>query len=202
MDVTDPVNDLISTATIVILHVKMEGEELGRREFSIEGGKLHAAKIREVISNDWSWEIMTRYLKHRHPEVANNDLQGSKGWELFLQEFWGLDWEEPAFYDPSYVDNKTYEIKDCKELIQVETGAELFNIRLQNKSVDIEYFIGGKYAGRISFEGKEGFLSAHAIRAAITTEGKFDICRIAVNQGLIGTKLDKVVLREELKPHR
>ncbi|HEX5668363.1 MAG TPA: glycosyltransferase [Chitinophagaceae bacterium] len=202
VEITDPLKEIAIGAARVILHVKMEAEELGRREFNTDDGKLDETKIREAISDEWSWEIMTRYLKYRHPDVEHDDLQGAKGWELFLQEFWGLNWGEPAFYDASYIDNSTYDTKDCKELIQVETSETLFNVRLQGSSVNIEYYVGGKFAGRISLQGTGGILSAHSIRVAITTEGKFDICRIAVNQGLIGRKLHKVVLREELNTHR
>jgi hypothetical protein len=199
VEITDPLKEIAIGAARVILHVKMEGEELGRREFNTDDGKMDETKIREAISDEWSWEIMTRYLKYRHPEVEHDDLQGAKGWEYFLQEFWGLNWGEAAFYDVSYIDNTIYETRDCQELIQVETSETLFNVRLQGSSVNIEYYVGGKFAGRISLQGTGGILSAHSIRVAITTEGKFDICRIAVYQGLIGRKLDKVVLREELK---
>ncbi|HLO81838.1 MAG TPA: glycosyltransferase [Chitinophagaceae bacterium] len=197
IEVTNMLNDLSTTAAKLIMDVKLEGSRLGKLELWPEKGMLPEYRIRQAISDQWAWNIMTCYLRHR--KGIEEDMEGNRAWELFLQEFWGLDWPEPAFYDVSYVDNGQYEVRAWEALIRVEASADLFHVRSENKVVEIWYYIGGFLAGKVKVEAVPGLISAQAIRAAISADGKFDLCRIAVYQGLIGKNLDKILLRNELR---
>jgi hypothetical protein len=83
-------------------------------------------------------------------------------------------------------------------VIKLETSVDLYHVRSENKVVEIEYYIGGAPAGRVMIDAAPGMINAQAVRAAVSADGKFELCRIAVNQGLTGKKLDKLVLRDEL----
>jgi hypothetical protein len=76
---------------------------------------------------------------------------------------------------------------------------ELFNVRSEGKPLNVEYYVGGSKLGSFELQDEGQVVRAHVLRAAIAAHGKFEFCKAAVTQGLIGKDWSNLILREELQ---
>ncbi|HSF44513.1 MAG TPA: glycosyltransferase [Chitinophagaceae bacterium] len=199
MDVHEPVTKIRTQLAKIILGVWMDGVELGKIEVLRAPGILSTQAVKQLVGEQFAWPIMTSYLKHRHPELPDDELEGGRGWELFLQELWGINCTEAELYDKSYVDNSEYDTRSWEDVIRVDVEKELFHIRNEFRDVNIVYYVGGLELGRLSIQGDEQVVKAHMVRAAISAHAKFELCKAAVIQGLIGKDPGHLRMREELQ---
>jgi GT2 family glycosyltransferase len=199
IDVNKPVGGVKTTASGIVLSVCMDGFELGKVDLSAENGHLSEEKLKQAVGQQFAWPLMTNYLQHRNIGVPREELEGGLGWELFLQELWGLKCSEPDFYDKSYEDNSAYDTIDWGDPIRVDVENKLFHIRNEGRSLNVDYYIGGVKLGNLVIQEEGPIVKAQVIRAAISAHGKFELCKAAVTQGLIGKVWKKMILREELK---
>ena len=199
VDVNRPVEGVKTPASRIVLSVWMNGRELGKIDTSAENNYLSEEALKMAIGEQFAWLLMTNYLQYRNTGVPGEELEGSLGWELFLQELWGLKAKEADFYDKTYNDNHTYETMDWGDPIRVDVENKLFHIRTLGKSLNVDYYIGGVKLGSLVIQEEGPIVKAQELRAAISAHGKFDLCRAAVTQGLIGKDWKQMILREELQ---
>jgi hypothetical protein len=198
VDVNRPVEGITTIALGVVLSVWMNGLELGKTELSMQNGSLSSQALKQAIGKKFAWPVMTNYLGYRNEGVPLEELEGSLGWELFLQELWGLKCSEQDFYDKSYNDNSTYDTREWLAHIRVDVEEKLFHIRNDGGPLNVDYYVGGSKVGSFALQEEGPVIQAQVLRAAISAHGKFDLCKAAVIQGLIGKDFGQLVLREEL----
>jgi glycosyltransferase involved in cell wall biosynthesis len=198
IDVNKPVEEP-TPALRVILSVWLSGLELGKIELSGQNNDLSTHALKQAVGEEFSWPIMTNYLRCRNQGVSSEDLEGSLGWELFLRELWGITCAEADFYDKTYDDGKTYDTRDWCDHIRVDVEDELFHIENEAGLLTVDYYIGGSKVSSLVLNEEEPVIKAQVLRAAISAHGKFELCKAAVIQGLIGKEFRSLVLREELR---
>lgn len=124
------------------------------------------------------------------------------GWELLLQEVCG-DARTPdaAFYDQRH--DHDLEAKGQVEVdngwAAVELAAPLPELVVEGRSALVAASVGGATLAAVAVVPRGRRVSAGALRRAICTEAGFELCRLAVRQGVIGRPPhDGVSLRRRL----
>lgn len=208
--------------------VVAEGERLGTIELPVCAGLVPGDVIADAIAAEFAWPLLERFFKHTLcpqlrftfeedtfalwrddlclaealPQSAQNDwahLHNYVGWTLFLQELWGrAGWPNAFFYDATAVTETAVSRSEAAR-IEVDVTAELPDVFTEASSLSIVMSVGGAVVGIATVETEGGHVSAHAIRTAMTTAGGFELCRVAVREGLLGRPLtDPTSLRDRL----
>lgn len=183
LEVTEPIHDLAVPAGVERVQASLlaGGEPLGHLELPVFGGVVPAAVLSDAVAADFSWEILRRFLVRRAPDHF--------GWDVFLQELWGRpSWSMATFYDPEAVSEKAIRQEVEGGWIEIEAAEELPELVL-SEPTEAVLRIGGAVVGRVPLpEGS--VLGAHALRAALTQAGGFEMCRVAVREGTLGRPFD------------
>lgn len=131
------------------------------------------------------------------------------GWTIFLQELWGAPDQPLAdFYDPEARDAARRRAATivCApgDWIEVDVAIDPPRFRCRRAAngaaepVHVIVAIGGARLATLELSGQD--LDPARLRAAITDVGGFELCRVAVREGLLGFPLDpSVSLRERLR---
>jgi glycosyltransferase involved in cell wall biosynthesis len=210
--------------------LQLEGESLGTVELPLSEGFIAGTAIADAIAAEYAWPILGRFFEYTlYPSLRiERDLdevslwRGSiclgtglpqekntfwsvvhdqVGWTLFLQELWNRpDWPNEKFYDPQHVEASA----PCSYFVDRQFNAEVSEILLDvvtnQQKLEVALAVGGAELGCVIVPVSENRVRAQEIRAALTTMGGFDLCRLAVRQGLIGKPLtDPAPLRARLR---
>ncbi|MHA6249058.1 polysaccharide deacetylase family protein [Pontibacter sp. CAU 1760] len=216
IDAAQPIRDLFppSQAERLFCAVKFEGEYLGTLELPICDGNVPERLLRDAIAAKFAWQILGKYLAQTtyryipsdkpqtttssdYDEQVHNEL----GWQEFLRQLWGKpEMTTAEFYNPSKSKDKGTHQLEYTALQCVEISGDLPTIVAAVPEVHITFTAGGIRAGVVSLPVTEGKVTAHALRAAITSAANFELCRICVREALIGSPLDaRTTLREKLQ---
>ena len=123
-------------------------------------------------------------------EVETADaLHTAVGWIVLLQELWGRPgWEHDRFYDlgakPSR-DDRDGPVVARDELGIVEIAEELPAITGVDGPLDVDVALAGIPLLRVRVHPTRGVVSAQALRGAISYAGGFELCNVAVREGLL-----------------
>jgi peptidoglycan/xylan/chitin deacetylase (PgdA/CDA1 family) len=122
------------------------------------------------------------------------------GWTVFLQELWGRpDWEQDRFYDSNAGEGDMAVRRVDGNVATVEVATELNDIETPGESLDVEFLVGGVPVAFLTLPVEGGRVRAQRLRAALTKELGFELCRAAVREALIGAPLAGLsTLRERL----
>jgi glycosyltransferase involved in cell wall biosynthesis/peptidoglycan/xylan/chitin deacetylase (PgdA/CDA1 family) len=122
------------------------------------------------------------------------------GWTVFLQELWGRpDWELSRFYDPAAREEKAGTLRVSGNVATIEVATELNDIEASGEWLDVEFLLGGIAVAFLTLPVSGGRVRAQQLRAALTRELGFELCRAAVREGLVGAPLaGPLTLRERL----
>ncbi len=116
-------------------------------------------------------------------------LHTAVGWIVLLQELWGRPgWEHDRFYDlgakPAREDRGGPAVA-CEELGIVEIAEELPAITGVDGPLDVDVALAGIPLLRVRVHPTRGAVSAQALRGAISYAGGFELCNVAVREGLL-----------------
>ena len=209
--------------------VLLEGNALGVVELPIIAEVVQATAIADAIATVYAWPILGRFFEHslypflrleRTPaglalwrdslclieklsDSADSlwtTLHDQVGWVLFLQELWArFQWPNEVFYDSSYVEAPAVFVHAADSPLIVETCQEIPDVVTPYQRLEVILTIAGVNLGTALVPVSAGTLRAHEIRVAITEFGGFNLCRLAVREGLLGTPLnDPIPLRARL----
>jgi peptidoglycan/xylan/chitin deacetylase (PgdA/CDA1 family) len=123
-------------------------------------------------------------------EVETTDaLHTAVGWIVLLQELWGRPgWEHDDFYalgaKPAR-DDRGGPVVARDELGIVEIAEELPAITGVNGPLDVDVALAGIPLLRVRVHPTRGMVSAQALRGAISYAGGFELCNVAVREGLL-----------------
>ncbi|HYI98573.1 MAG TPA: trifunctional glycosyltransferase/class I SAM-dependent methyltransferase/polysaccharide deacetylase [Thermoleophilaceae bacterium] len=124
------------------------------------------------------------------------------GWELLLQEVCGdPETGNAAFYDAAHDDELVPAGRERASggWAAVELSAPLPEI-LGEGTLRVAAGVGGATLAAVEVEPVDGRVTAGALRREICTQAGFELCRLAVREGLIGRPLlDGSTLRERLR---
>ncbi|MEM7028478.1 MAG: glycosyltransferase [Chloroflexota bacterium] len=126
-------------------------------------------------------------LQSAEPDYLWAQAFGQVGWLMFLQEVWGQpDWPSSHFYDVSAVETPPATWQSANVPLTLELGddfPDLFNLQGQQ---DITVAVGGATLGQITLPLPNNCLTAHQLQIAITQKTQFELCRLAVREGVLG----------------
>jgi peptidoglycan/xylan/chitin deacetylase (PgdA/CDA1 family)/GT2 family glycosyltransferase len=116
-------------------------------------------------------------------------LHTAVGWIVLLQEIWGRpDWEHDRFYDlgakPAREDRGGL-VVSREELGTVEIAEELPAIAGVDGPLDVDVALAGIPLLRVRVHPTRGVVSAQALRGAISYAAGFELCNVAVREGLL-----------------
>lgn len=124
------------------------------------------------------------------------------GWELLLQEVCGDPGTgNAAFYDADCDDRLVPARRERVDSgwVAVELSAPLPELECE-EMVRVAASVGGATLAAVEIEPASGRVMAGGLRREICTEAGFELCRLAVREGLIGRPvLDRSSLRERLQ---
>jgi peptidoglycan/xylan/chitin deacetylase (PgdA/CDA1 family)/SAM-dependent methyltransferase len=208
--------------------VELEGTRIGLLDLPVCDGIVPAEVLADAVAAQFAWSIIGRFFEktvypdllfkkeetglsvHRGTVCLAEDLSEEEssswaklhnrvGWTLFLQEIWGRpQWLVSRFYD-NISEEKTEGLrKVLDKAATVEVGGELTDLEVSGEWLDVEFMAGGTTVAFLTLpvEGKR--VHAQQLRATLTKEMGFELCRAAVREGIIGAPLNGSTLRELL----
>lgn len=221
--------DTPSPVEQLLCKLELEGCKLGTVELLVSDGFVSGEAIAEAISAEYAWQILGQFFERSvYPQLriekgplglsiwrrniclANlpldyidgywSQIHKEVGWTIFLQEIWARpDWPEDYFYDPKMVETSAIHCRHSERSITVEVSEDLPDIFVAGQQLDILFTVGGISLGKITLAANYSTVLAQELRVALTQLGGFDLCRLAVREGLLGKPLtDLLSLRERL----
>lgn len=215
LEVTEPISDICPTVGAERLHciVEMEGTELGRLELPICDGLVASWVIKDAIAAQFAGQILGRFFEHtvyREEQRSRGALeQGSKSnaqsneqidWTVFLQQIWERpDWPSERFYNPEAVEEAIARKRVEDGWLIVEISEELPDVEVAVPELDVALTVGGVAIGSVSIPVEQNFVSAQALRVALTRASELELCHACVREGLLGRPLgESISLRSRL----
>ena len=125
--------------------------------------------------------------------VDPSALHDRVGWNLFLQELWGRhDLSPGAFYeaqpDDPVADSR--HVGSARLTSDVSEDLPPLQVDPSTASLELDVRVGGAPLGIVHLPVASGAVSPSAIRTAITLQSSFDLCRVAVREGVLGQSRD------------
>jgi peptidoglycan/xylan/chitin deacetylase (PgdA/CDA1 family) len=201
LEVIEPIVDIDPPQLVEHLYcvLTMEGTELGRLELPVCDGLVTSWVLKDAIASQFAWQILGRFFEQtvyadNHPN-AHNEI----GWTVFLQQVWGRsDWESDRFYNPAWEEEVTV-IQNRTGWLVVEVSTELPSVEVTLPEIDVALTVGGVGVGVVTIPVEQNFVTAQALRVALTTASGLELCRACVREALLGRSLsEKTSLRSRL----
>jgi peptidoglycan/xylan/chitin deacetylase (PgdA/CDA1 family) len=195
-----PLSDVaVGATTERLLVMPRYGEfELDRIELPAADGCVPAELIADAVAAEHAWDLLGAFLR---ASVAPGLDHDADGWELLLQELFGApQTPNAAFYDADFDDQlePAATVRPRDGWAAVELSAPLPQLDGE-APVRVVATIGGATLGAFELAPSEGRVAAGALRREICTQGGFELCRLAVRQGVVGRAPDDGArLRERL----
>lgn len=173
--------------------------ELPQLELPAVDGRVLGELIADAVAAAHAWELLGAFL--RATVARELDVDGD-GWELLLQAVSGdSETGNAAFYDPDCDDRLAPAGLEQVDggWVAVELSAPLHEL-VCDETVRVAASVGGATLAAVEIEPAGGRVTAGALRREIFTHAGFELCRLAVREGLIGRPLlDGASLRERLR---
>jgi SAM-dependent methyltransferase len=218
-----------ATTNRLLCVVELEGTLIGTLELPICDKIVTSHILADAITAEFSWKIMGRFFEHtvyrnlnikqeqrglslwrgslRLGEVLlENDqsfwsqVHEQVGWTVFLQEIWGFpDWPRERFYDPHVTVETPKRYHTKESWLTIEVSEELPSIEVSGKELNITLTVGGVVLEFVNVHFEKDFVHAHELRAALTSASGYELCRVAVREGLLGRSIaGSISLRDRL----
>ncbi len=197
------------------------GEKLGVVELPVFDGLVPNWILADAIAAGFAWEILKRFFQAAiypglmvvkmenglavwrgetrvaeglpdEDHALNKYLFERSGWFLFLQEVWGqpqkpLDW----FYNPLAEEAGIAQVHNEDSWLQVDVSEAFPDVECAGEQLQVAVSVGGAAAGVLSVPVQQGKVSAAAIRSQVTRACGFELCRVAVREGILGSSFDE-----------
>ena len=125
--------------------------------------------------------------------INSSTLHDRAGWTVFLQELWGrADLHAAAFYDSEHPEPDTHTQRVETDRLAVEVSGPLPSLSVAPSidMIELDVRVAGASIGVARLPVALGEVSPSAIRAAITQQSSFELCRAAVREGVLGQPRD------------
>jgi peptidoglycan/xylan/chitin deacetylase (PgdA/CDA1 family) len=228
VDITQPIDGIRVSDPVERVHcaVMADGERIGAVVLPVFDGVVSARVLADTIAARFAWPILRRFFGatlyrelafRRAPDgllicrdgvplapairddaaVVPEPLHDHVGWTLFLQELWGLS---PKAEAEVYQEGRSGEQSPLREAgwKVVEVSDELPMFETPDSAVTVEPRVGGVALGLISVPSEGGRVTSSRLRSVITTETGFELCRVAVREGILGRPFEGGRLRKRL----
>ncbi len=198
----EPLSDVRTDADVVLCDLLLEGKALGPLELPVCDNIVPALVLADAIAARYAWPILRGFFAlDAYPARGLSDHATDHdrvGWEVFLQELWGCPEaaSEGVFYDPT-ASLAESGVKAVAGRAAIEVSVELPALDASEAEVVVEYRVGGAAIGIARLSGSRR-IGAGELRSVVTVGGGFELCRVAVREGLLGAPLMGASLRERL----
>lgn len=201
----------------VICDLRIGSAPLGLVELPVVGPVISRAVLRDAIVADHAWDVLGAFFsRHLYPVLRRvegdgaigferegmlvgtlqaNDagvnlkaLHDAVGWTVFLQEFWQRPgWSAASFYDETRRD-KANTISVGREVV-IEASGTISTLR-SPEDLLVEWTVAGVPVLAMTLPPHRGLVTAQRLRAALTRQMGFELARVAVREGLLGTSFE------------
>lgn len=200
IEVTEPLRDISLPTSVDRIYgrVELEGEALGWLELPVCDGLVTAAVLADAIAVNFAWQILGRFWERTVWKTRKEDKEGFQklhekmGWTVFLQEIWGRqNWPIERFYNPNIWEEEIPTVRVKNSFTEVEISEEIPHLEVSLPELDVLLKIGGVSIGMVTIPVERNFISAQALRVALTNTSGFELCRACVREALLGKPLDE-----------
>ncbi len=189
----------------------LDGVSLGRLEVPVSDGVVSAGALADAVVAEHGWRILGVFFARTiypalhvsllrkgrvrrgvvpvgpapAPGTSRNDpaFHDLVGWSVFLQELWGKPrWPEPWFYRFGGAPHDPPASPMGRELMQFEVSE---SDRWTPATDPVLVTVGGAPLLAATLPARY-----RARIGAVTTQGGYELCRLAVREGLLGQPLD------------
>jgi peptidoglycan/xylan/chitin deacetylase (PgdA/CDA1 family) len=165
----------------------------GTRVGSVQAAACDGAVLPDVLADGIVAELAWSILGVVHERARRDSASISDDrWEFFLQQLWGLAWRKSDFYDRARPDDRDgADLRVARDgPLFVEIAHELPTVRLRARSVRVVPVLAGIPLGIVRVPAPRGVVRPQALRAAINASAGFELCRIALREGVLGRSLE------------
>ncbi len=196
--------------------IELEGSRIGTLELPICDGIVPSYVLADAIAVEFAWPILGRFfertvysnlrieqgskglslwrgglcLAEALPEEGPTFWQKVHdlvGWTVFLQEIWGHpEWPNAHFYDSKVAEEQVTRCCLKDKWLTVEVSEALPDVEVSNEELNVVLTVGGVPLGIVLVPVKRNIVYAGELRAALTGESGFELCRAVVREGLLG----------------
>ncbi len=192
IDVNYGVPDYAGAAAVEHLRVHVRAGDLavGVVSLPVCDGVVPARVLADAVAAAHGWELL-RWLRARlRGASANTAARDDTVWDDFLRALWGVhDLDGAAFYDPQAsppsCDATAPSVQVGDDEIAVEVSSPLPALTLAAGVAHVRVALGGVALGIVNVERRDARVSAHALRAAISTAAGYELCVAAVRELLL-----------------
>jgi peptidoglycan/xylan/chitin deacetylase (PgdA/CDA1 family) len=191
VELSRPIEDIRLGADVdrLICRAELDGELLARVELPVCDGFVPAGVLADAIAAEVFWPVVRRFL----------DTDDARGWELFLQELWGLpEWPEARFYDPAPNGRAPRTVRAGGGSLCLEVSGEIPDVRVRGRTLEVEVSVGGAPVGVLRLPARGLRVRAQELRAAICAGCGLELALVAVRETLLGRPLPVGVRLREL----
>lgn len=216
IEVTRPLHSIVPPPGVerVRCDVLLEGDRIGRIWLPVCDGVVAAEVIADAIAADYAWPVLGNFfektvyrnLRVEATEAGASIFRGelclaeglpagaawpvyhdSIGWTVFLQELWGCpDLPEAAFHEKGEAVDAVDIPMAERRVVEVSRG--LRDLVAGGDAVELVLMAGGCV---VAVANAPSLLPAAELRARLTLAGGFELCRVAVREGLLGRAMDE-----------
>ncbi|WP_035611435.1 trifunctional glycosyltransferase/class I SAM-dependent methyltransferase/polysaccharide deacetylase [Haloferula sp. BvORR071] len=216
IEVTGPLHGLTPPRGVerVRCDVLMEGVRIGRVWLPVCDGVVTPQVVADAIAAEYAWPVLGKFLEKtvyqdlraEETEAGMSIFRGELcladglpagaawslchdtiGWTVFLQELWGCpELPAEAFYETGEAMGLEGIAPAGRRMIEVSRG--LRDLVAAGDAVELVLTAGGQVVGTVN---TPSLLSATELRAHLTIAGGFELCRVAVREGLLGRPMDQ-----------
>ena len=203
--------------------IEMEGERLGAIELPVFGGSIPRYVLKDAIAAECAWIILGRFFEHTvySDLVHKSDTTGVSllrgkmvlaaglpesepgfwqrahnqiGWLVFLQEIWARPgWDNRRFYEDIGIHKRAKRRQIEKGELWLEISEPLDDIETPGERLQVTYALGGAVIGRFILPVKRRLVRAAQLRIAINYAAGYELCRVAIREGLLGKPLSEAI---------
>jgi hypothetical protein len=191
--------------------------EIGQLELPVRQNPITASNLSAVIAGEFFWVICGHFFQHncdrysQHAPQLDYDYHCTIGWETFLQELCHQPhWPNERFYqlesdlvlaDMSNPDSREAHHNEAVHQFTVQYDRAIFTIEITQPFPSIQFThvvsdtaqvimtVGGHILGVVPVPIIEHRITASALRSTLLLAGDRELCRWAVNAGIIGQPL-------------
>lgn len=196
VDITAPLADLEIPAEIELVRVSVlvSGDHLGKIELPACDGRIPAGVLADTVAAGCAWSILGLFLE-RMAGLDQEELD-RRGWLLFLREVWGKpDWPEAWFYEAPAAPEPAPLRRVSRRWTAVEVSDPLPDLEGTGPELDVAFTVGGVTLGQVTVPVP---IRSAELRVRLTIASGYELCRVAVREGLLGGPLAGPPLRERL----
>jgi len=224
IDAAHPVPDIFTPdgTERVNAEVLFHGSRLGTLDLAVFDGVVPSRFLADQVAAEFAWPLLAAFFEHgvyKSIEVRQSasfvrngvllaeqtapgtklDFHEAVGWNVFLQELWGLpDWPVADFYDSQLRSAPPADEIRMGGTVCIEISRPLPDLLTDDPTVEVVALLGGLAVGVFPMEASAGRVTAQQVRAGIVGSTGFELCIRAVRDAILEKPLDQRPLRARL----